>query len=220
MFHLLTRQRLPSNVITSNISSKSTMNRRHISVCLTSDMNEPIDIDNNDIVKSGMDTETTSESEATALFDYTGTYRVSLISYESSLKPSQYDILSLGGYISIQPTSRDEYDIILDTHMDSNKVLQGSVSIGSCMDYIGLNMDVEESPYDDILAVKDLRWTSKNTTTDDKIRPNRQQETIDDVQILENLIVDILLKCDMIRFVGEILILEGPRGAIECTLYE
>jgi hypothetical protein len=170
----------------------------------------------------GMDTEATSESEATACFDYTGLYRLSVICDESYMKPSHHNVICVDGLLSFHPVSGDDYVFTLEIYHSSDKVLQGSMVIAPCMDYMTSSIDQEESPYDDVLAVRDLTWVNKEKGMDvDQSNASLASlPEMEDLDRLEALVVNILSKCDMIRFVGEILVLEGPKGAIECVSHE
>jgi hypothetical protein len=166
----------------------------------------------------GMDTEATSESEATACFDYTGLYRLSMICDESYIKPSHHNVICVDGLLSFHPISGDDYFFVLDLDQISDKVLQGNIVIAPCMDFVPSTMDQEESPYDDVLAVRDLTWVSKDKGMDfDQSLSLASLPELEELDRLEALVRTILSKCDMIRFVGEILILEGPKGALECV---
>lgn len=170
----------------------------------------------------GMDTEATSESDATACFDYTGLYRLSMICDESYMKPSHHNVICVDGLLSFHPISGDDYFFVLDLDHSSDKVLQGSLVIAPCMDYVASSMDQEESPYDDVLAVRDLTWVDreKGMDVDQSNASLASLPELEELDRLEALVVNILSKCDMIRFVGEILVLEGPKGAIECVPHE
>jgi hypothetical protein len=174
----------------------------------------------NKIIASGIDTEATSESEAAARFDYTGVYRLSMIYDESSLQTSHHNVISVGGFVAFRPISGDDYHMVLDISQNSDVVLQGSIFIAPCMDYGATNIDQEESPYDDVIAVRDLIWVNKGKKHYDESNNTSQFELTETEQQhqLEDIIVSILSKCDMIRFVGDILVLEGPKGAIECVV--
>ena len=65
--------------------------------------------------------------------------------------------------------------------------------------------------FDEILAIRNVTFRT-NVATASVPR--------DDEPALEVLLARILAGCDMIHFVGETLVLEGPVGAIECTLNE
>jgi hypothetical protein len=173
--------------------------------------------DSDKIPDGGVDTEATSVSDSTALYDYTGIYRLSTIFDESSLKSAQTGLLTMGGFIALQPITGDDYYVTLSVHQNSNKILTARLYIAQCMDYVSSNIDHEEIPYDDIIGIRDLKWINKEQKDDvDVISTSNSQNDIDEQERAENILVRILTECDMIRFVGEILVFEGPKGAIEC----
>jgi hypothetical protein len=176
------------------------------------DRKAPSKISNSMNAGSGMDTDATSESEMTACFDYAGIYSLAMVCDDFRLETSHHNVV--GGYVAFQAISNDVYNIILDTHRSSNRVLQGSICIAPCMDYTSTTSDHDKSPYDDIIGVHGLKWVHKMETDEDEVTFSLKE------QLLENAVFDVLSKCDMIRFVGDLLVLEGPRGAIECIVHD
>lgn len=173
---------------------------------------------------SGMDTEATSESDATARYDYTGMYRLSMMYDESSLNSSMKDLKSLGGYIALRPVVGDEYNVAVMIHEKSKKILTARLFVTQCMDYVSSCLDQDEIPYDDIIGINNVKWMSKSQGVDEDedatATTASTKAELDAQERIQASFVDILTKCDMIRFVGENLVLEGPKGAIECMVEE
>jgi hypothetical protein len=170
----------------------------------------------------GMDTEATSESDATARYDYTGMYRLSMMYDESYLESSMINLQSLGGYIALRPVIGDDYNVAIAIHEKSMKILTARLSVTQCMDYVSTSLDQDEIPYDDIIGIKNIEWMSKpqvSASEDDSAAVNELTKAErDEQERVERNFVSILTKCDMIRFVGDNLVLEGPKGAIECMM--
>ena len=176
----------------------------------------------------GMDTEATSESDATARYDYTGIYRLSMMYDESNLKSSMIDLESLGGYIALRPVVGDDYNVAVAIHEKGTKILTARLYVTQCMDYVSTSLDQDEIPYDDIIGIKNIQWMNKSQkgsvheddTAATAASPEMERTTaeLEDQERIEQNFVGILTECDMIRFVGENLVLEGPKGAIECML--
>ena len=170
----------------------------------------------------GVDTEATSESDATARYDYTGMYRLSMMYDESSLKSSVIDLQEFGGYIALRPVMGDEYNIAVMIHEKSKNILTAQLFVTQNMDYVSSCQDQNEIPYDDIIGINNIKWMSKPQGDEDNdatATPSTKTE-LDQQERIQTGFVDILTKCDMIRFVGENLVLEGPKGAIECIVEE
>jgi hypothetical protein len=177
----------------------------------------------------GIDTEATSESDATARYDYTGMYRLSMMYDESCLESSVIHLEPLGGYIALRPVIGDDYNVAIAIDAKSTKILTAQLYVAQCMDYVSTSMDQDEIPYDDIIGIKNIKWMNKPQQKDD-VSPNDDgssapvneltKEEMELQERIEHNFVRILTECDMIRFVGENLVMEGPKGAIECMIME
>ena len=167
------------------------------------------------------DTET-SESDATARYDYTGMYRLSMMYDESSLRSSMVDLEAMGGFIALRPVMGDEYNVAIAIHEHSTRILTARLNVTQCMDYVfssSLDQD-HEIPYDDIIGVKNIKWMTKGGNDSSTDTKDEDATAASAKEQIEHDFVAILTKCDMIRFVGENLVLEGPKGAIECLMME
>lgn len=169
--------------------------------------------------EKGNDTET-SESDATARYDYTGMYRLSMMYDESSLKSSMIDLETFGGFIALRPVMGDEYNVAIAIHGQSTRILTARLNVTQCMDYVfSSSLDQDHViPYDDIIGVKNIKWMSKGGNDSSTDIKDEDATTTPAELAIERDFVAILTKCDMIRFVGENLVLEGPKGAIECMM--
>jgi hypothetical protein len=192
------------------------MDEKNLALHTLSNQKEMTTHTDSEKLPGGVDTEATSVSDATALYDYTGIYRLSTLFDESSFKSAQTSLISMGGFIALQPITGDDYFVTLSVHQTSTKILTARLYIAQCMDYVSSNADQEEIPYDDILGLRDLKWIDKLKKDDSENITSLSQNEIDEQQQAEDLLVRILTVCDMIRFVGEILVFEGPKGAVEC----
>jgi hypothetical protein len=165
----------------------------------------------------GMDTEATSETDATARYDYTGIYRLSTMYDESRLESSITDLESLGGYIALRPDTVDEYNVAIAVHQKSFKILTARLFVSQCLDYMPTSLDQGDSPYDDIIGIRSLQWMNNAHVVDiDDTTQRCSTNDVEEQERIQSAFEGILTKCDMIRFMGNILVLEGPKGAIEC----
>jgi hypothetical protein len=142
-------------------------------------------------------TEYETKPRSSANFDYTGTYKLIALQHESTWQPIQ---LPVAGSITFDPISDDAYN--LDIQMTSR--ICGRIHVAPNIDE-SVDADMGGDVFDNIVSIDMGLMTGKvDTTASPDIR----------VMYLSN----ILSECDMIRFIGEHLVIEGPSGAIECII--
>jgi hypothetical protein len=143
-------------------------------------------------------TECEAKLRSSAHFDYTGTYKLIALQHESAWQTVQ---LPIAGSITFDPVSDDVYN--LDIRLTSR--ICGRIHVAPNNDE-SADADMDGDVFDNIVSIDMLgRTTGKVDTT-----------ALPDIR--EIYLANILLECDMIRFLGERLVLEGPSGAIECTI--
>jgi hypothetical protein len=148
--------------------------------------------------------EASSSSSSLAHFDYTGTYRLTSIYNDMTMQTIQTDPTSTASF-TFQPTSDDEYDLIICL---TNRI-QGSIRVAPNDDESKIVMETTRAgcsldAFDEIVDVTNLSVVPAQPGASPKL--------------MEVILAAILSKCDMIRFVGDRLVLEGPSGAIECII--
>ena len=167
----------------------------------------------------GVDTEATSVSDATATYDYTGLYRLYMMYDESCLESSKVNLQSLGGYMALRPVVGDDYNVAIAIHEKSLQILTAQLYVAPCMDYcISTNLDQNEIPYDDIIGIKNIKWMNKPQGSASEDDGELTKVELEEQERIQRNFVTILTGCDMIRFVGKNLVMEGPKGAIECVM--
>lgn len=155
------------------------------------------------------ESETSSLSASHSL--YAGTYWVTSVYDDTTMQTME--ILPTPGRLTLEPIAEHEYDFTFDT---TNRI-SGSIQIASPQD---------QNKYECVIA----------PTSDDDLS-SQQMPSFDDVLGIFNLsfvpgsvgaspaihevvLAKVLKECDMVRFVGDRLVLEGPSGAIDCVVQE